>query len=57
MSAKVIQLRDFQNPKDLERMYMQTALETQALEIVNVALADTNHNDTAPCEMNPDRPA
>ena len=57
MSAKVIQLRDYQNPKDLARMYSETTLEMQAVEIMNVALypggIDDMTFDTAPSEMNP----
>jgi hypothetical protein len=34
MSAQIIQLRDFQNPKDLARMYGET-LEQQAIGIVD----------------------
>lgn len=30
MTAKVIQLRDFQNPKDIARMYGEVSLEAQA---------------------------
>lgn len=38
MTAQIIQLRDYQNPKDLERLRAEQALEQQALEIMNVAL-------------------
>ena len=38
MTAKIIQLRDFQNPKDLARMYSEATLEQQAVQIMNVAL-------------------
>lgn len=34
----VVQIRDFQNKKDLERMQNAQALEQQALEIMNIAL-------------------
>jgi hypothetical protein len=40
----LIQLRDYQNPKDLERM--RQALEREAAEILSQV-------DTAPCEMIP----
>lgn len=46
MSAEVIQFRDFQNPKDLARMYSEHNLEQQAISIMNVALIE----DTAPSE-------
>lgn len=38
MTAQIIQLRDYQNPKDLERLRAEQALEQQALEIMSVAL-------------------
>lgn len=30
MTAQIIQLRDYQNPKDLARMYSEKSLEAQA---------------------------
>jgi hypothetical protein len=41
MSAKVIQFRDYQNPKDIERLRQQMAAEIMS------------QIDTAPCEMIP----
>lgn len=38
MTAKIIQFRDFQNPKDLARMYSEVTLEMQAVEAVNLSL-------------------
>ena len=34
----VVQFRDWQNPKDLARMYGETTLEQQAVKIMTVAL-------------------
>ena len=36
--GEVIQFRDYQNPKDLARMYSEATLEQQAVQIMNVAL-------------------
>lgn len=38
MSARIYNIRDYQNPKDLERLRAEQALEQQALEIMSVAL-------------------
>lgn len=35
MTAQIIQFRDFQNPKDLARMYGESTLEQQAIGIVD----------------------
>lgn len=32
MSAQIIQFRDYQNPKDIERLYQQQSLEQFAAE-------------------------
>lgn len=45
MTATIIQLRDFQNPKDLERLYAETTLEQQAIEITNIALIGNPHEN------------
>ena len=54
MSAKIIQLRDYQQPRDLHRLYSEAALEMQAVAIMNVALypggIDDMTFDTAPSE-------
>jgi hypothetical protein len=42
--GELVQLRDYQNPKDIERM--RQALEREAAEILSQV-------DTAPCEMIP----
>jgi len=39
MVAQIIQLRDYQNPKDLARMYSEQSLEQQALEMMAIALS------------------
>ncbi len=41
MSAQILQIRDFQNKKDLDRMQRAQALEQQALEIMSIALAES----------------
>ena len=38
MTAQIIQFRDWQQPKDLARMYSEATLEQQAVSIMNVAL-------------------
>ena len=61
MSAKIIQLRDYQQPRDLprdlHRLYSEAARQMQAVEIMNVALypggIDDMTFDTVPSEMNP----
>ena len=57
MSAKIIQLRDYQQPRDLHRLYSEAALQMQAVAIMTVALypggIDDMTFDTAPSEMNP----
>lgn len=65
MTAQILQIRDFQNKKDIERMQNAQAIEQQALEIMNVALIsesvpfggqgiDGMFTDTACSEMNPE---
>jgi len=57
----VIQLRDYQQPRDLERLRAEQTLEQQAIEIMNVALMgepgmcgmDHYVVDTSPSELNP----
>lgn len=34
MTAQILYLRDYQNPKDLARMYGETTLEQQAVGLV-----------------------
>lgn len=55
MTAQIFRFCDYQNPKDLERLYGETTLEQQAIEIMNVALVNETGGitDTAPCEMIP----
>ena len=38
MSAQVIQFRDYQNPKDIERLRHQQQLEQMACEVMTAAL-------------------
>ncbi len=39
MSAEIIQLRDYQNPKDLDRLYNELqALEKMAVDVMTEAL-------------------
>ena len=59
MTAQIIQLRDYQNPKDLERLYSETALEAMAIELMAAVLSGepSIYIDTAPSEMNPDKSA
>lgn len=38
MSAQVIQFRDYQNPKDIERLRQQQQLEQMACEVMTAAL-------------------
>lgn len=59
VTAQIIQLRDYQQPKDLARMYSEQTLEQQAIEIMTIALMGdpvpvgsepTIFIDTAPSE-------
>lgn len=50
MTAKVIQIRDYQNRKEAERMYSEFANQV-AVEIANVAIIPHDREiDTAPSE-------
>lgn len=54
MTATILQFRDYQQPKDLERMYSEFANQV-AVEIANVALIPHDREtDTSPCEMSQD---
>ncbi len=41
--GELIQLRDFQNPKDLERMYRERTLEDQANDIMAALMGDAEY--------------
>lgn len=55
MTAEIIQIRDFQNKRDLERLRSEQTLEQQAIEIANICFPSIvcTGNDTSPSELNP----
>lgn len=50
MSAQIIQFRDYQNPKDRERLYQMQSLEQLAVE---VWFAGVNPSGIVPTEWPP----
>jgi hypothetical protein len=56
MTAKIYHIRDYQNPKDLARMYDELTLEQQA-SVLKIMLLDAIEEDTAPSEMPPNQSA
>lgn len=47
MSAQIIQFRDYQNPKDIERLYQQQSLEQFAAEVWFAAINPFGFNTEA----------
>lgn len=46
MTAEIIQIRDFQNKRDIDRLYQEITAELAAIEIGSIELLE----DTAPAE-------
>ena len=51
MTAQILQIRDYQSAKELERM--RKALEKEASEILAPFVETTVYTDTGPCETIP----